>query len=58
VYREAFNLNATETALISRLVPKQQFLLKRPDGARVLNLFVDPTNYRVFANSQLPTNKE
>lgn len=52
VYREAFNLNNTEAALISRLAPKQQFLLKRPDGSKVLNLFVDPDNYRVFANSQ------
>jgi hypothetical protein len=51
IYREAFNLNNNEVALISRLVPKQQFLLKRPDGAKVLNLFVDPENYRVFSNS-------
>lgn len=51
VYRDAFNLNSTEVALIARLVPKQQFLLKRPDGAKVLNLFVDPDSYRVFSNS-------
>jgi type IV secretion system protein VirB4 len=51
VYRQAFGLNETETELISRLIPKQQFLLKRPGGAKVLNLFVDPDSYRVFSNS-------
>jgi hypothetical protein len=51
VYRDAFNLNTTEAALIGRLIPKQQFLLKRPDGAKVLNLFVDPDSFRVYSNS-------
>lgn len=50
VYREAFNLNSTEAALIARLVPKQQFLLKQPHGAKVLNLFVDPESFKIFAN--------
>ena len=40
-YRETFNLNAVEADHVMRLQPKQQFLLKRPDGAKVLNLFVD-----------------
>ena len=38
---------------ISRLVPKQQFLLKRPDLAKVLNLYVDPEALRIFSNSTL-----
>ncbi len=53
VYRETFHLNETEARLISRLIPKQQFLLKRPDLAKVLNLNVDPEALRVFGNAQL-----
>jgi len=52
VYRETFHLNETEANLISRLVPKQQFLLKRPDLAKVLNLNVDPEALRIFGNAQ------
>jgi type IV secretion system protein VirB4 len=51
VYRDAFNLNAAETEHIAHLIPKRQFLLKRPDSAKVLNLFVDPESYRVFSNN-------
>ncbi len=50
VYRETFHLNETEAALIARLIPKQQFLLKRPDVAKVLNLNVDPDARRIFGN--------
>ena len=50
VYREVFHLNETEAHSIARLVPKQQFLLKRPDLAKVLNLHVDPEALRIFAN--------
>ena len=49
VYRETFHLNETEAGLIARLVPKQQFLLKRPDLAKVLNLNVDPEALRIFS---------
>ena len=49
-YRDAFHLNSTEADWIARLIPKQQFLLQRPDGSNVLNLYVDPESYRVFAN--------
>lgn len=49
-YREAFGLNSTEAGLIARLVPKREFLLKQPTGAKVLNLYTDPGSYRVFAN--------
>jgi type IV secretion system protein VirB4 len=50
VYRQIFHLNATEVELVSRLIPKQEFLLKRPDSAKVLNLYVDPETNRVFSN--------
>ncbi len=40
--REVFHLNHTEAALIQRLRPRQQALLKRPDLARVINLHVEP----------------
>lgn len=51
-YRQAFGLNATEAAQIARLIPKQQLLIKRPEGAKVLSLFTDPESFRVFANQQ------
>jgi type IV secretory pathway VirB4 component len=50
IYREMFHLNATEADLIARLIPKQQFLLKRPDFAKVLNLHVDEETKHVFSN--------
>ena len=40
-YREVFHLNQTQAEMISRLIPKRQILLKRPDMAKVLNLNVD-----------------
>jgi len=57
VYRETFHLNGTEADLIARLVPKQQFLLKRPDLAKVLNLHVDPEALRIFGNPHIPQGK-
>jgi len=50
-YRERFHLNETEAELIARLIPKQQFLIKRPDLAKVVNLHVDPTGYWLYTNS-------
>jgi hypothetical protein len=50
-YREAFHLNETEAALITRLVPKQQFLLKRPDMAKVLNLHVPAEDHWLFTSN-------
>jgi type IV secretion system protein TrbE len=50
-YRERFHLNETEAELIARLIPKQQFLIKRPDLAKVVNLHVDPTEYWLYTNS-------
>jgi type IV secretory pathway VirB4 component len=50
-YRERFHLNETEAELVARLIPKQQFLIKRPDLAKVVNLHVDPTSYWLYTNS-------
>jgi type IV secretion/conjugal transfer VirB4 family ATPase len=37
-YRQAFHLSETEAEMIASLIPKRQFLLKRPNFAKVLNL--------------------
>ena len=50
-YRETFHLNEAEAARIAQLIPKQQFLLKRPDIAKLLNLHVDPIGYWLYTNS-------
>lgn len=50
-YRRVFKLNITESQTIARLIPKQKFLLKRPDHAKVLNLNVDPKGYWIYTNS-------
>ena len=50
-YRRVFKLNITESETIARLIPKQQFLLKRPEYAKVLNLNVDPKGYWLYTNS-------
>jgi type IV secretion/conjugal transfer VirB4 family ATPase len=39
-YREAFHLSETEAEKIAGLIPKRQFLLKRPDLTKILNLDV------------------
>ncbi len=49
-YQEVFHLNETQTSWITRLVPKQQLLLKRPDLAKILNLYVDPKSYWLYTN--------
>ena len=51
--RELFHLNATEAALITHLLPRQQALLKRPDLAKVINLHVDPQSYWIYTNTPL-----
>lgn len=50
-YRRTFKLNVTESQAISRLIPKQQILLKRADFAKILNLNVDPKGYWIYTNS-------
>ncbi len=51
LYRETFHLNETELALFKGLIPKRQFLLKRPDYAKVLNLQVDRKSYWIYTNN-------
>ncbi len=55
-YSEIFHLNETEAALISRLIPKQQILVKRPELAKVVNLHVDPKDYWLYTSS--PSDRE
>ena len=45
LYRRQFHLNENEVDLISTLIPKQQFLIKTPELAKVANLTVDRTSY-------------
>src|ERR1700730_16612675 len=49
VYQTLFHLNETEVERIATLVPRQQVLLKRPDGAKVLTVSVDPESARLFS---------
>jgi type IV secretion system protein TrbE len=49
VYQELFHLNETEAARIATLLPRQQFLLKQPHVAKVLNLHVDPKSAALFS---------
>lgn len=50
-YRELFHLNETEAAMIPRLVPKQEFLIKRPDRSKVLTLRVGPRDYWLYTSN-------
>jgi type IV secretion/conjugal transfer VirB4 family ATPase len=50
LYRRQFHLNDTEVHLISTLIPKQQFLLKTPDLAKIANLHVDRRSYWLYTN--------
>lgn len=50
-YAELFQLNEMELALLATLVPRQQFLLKRPHVSKVLTLNVDPTSYWIYTNT-------
>ncbi|MGI9072750.1 MAG: VirB4 family type IV secretion system protein [Bryobacteraceae bacterium] len=50
-YQRAFHLNETEAATVARLIPKQQMLLNRPDGSRVLSLNVDRKGYWLYTNN-------
>jgi type IV secretion system protein VirB4 len=47
-YQALFALNDTEVERIATLVPRQQVLVKRPEGAKVLNLNVDPESALLF----------
>ena len=57
LYRRQFHLNETEVDLISGLVPKQQFLIKTPELAKVANLRVDPRSYWLYTNDSYDNKK-
>jgi len=50
-YRTTFHLNETEAALIARLIPKKQVLIKRPDYSKVVDLNVDPVSYWLYTSN-------
>jgi type IV secretion/conjugal transfer VirB4 family ATPase len=50
-YAELFQLNETELALVARLMPRRQVLVKRPGIAKVLNLTTDPRSYWLYTNT-------
>ena len=57
LYRRQFHLNETEVELISTLIPKQQFLIKTPEIAKVANLTVDPKSYWLYTNDPYDNRK-
>ncbi len=57
LYRRQFHLNDTEVELISGLIPKQQFLIKTPELAKVANLHVDPKSYWLYTNDPYDNKK-
>lgn len=50
-YAELFQLNETELDLLAELIPRRQFLLKRPSLSKVLALNVDPRSYWLYTNT-------
>jgi len=57
LYRKQFHLNDTEVALIAALRPKQQFLIKTPELAKVANLNVDRRSYWLYTNDPYDNRK-
>jgi type IV secretion system protein VirB4 len=55
--RDLFHLNDVEIARIMDLQPRRQFLLKRPDAAKVLELTVDPRAYWIYTNTPLDNDR-
>jgi type IV secretion/conjugal transfer VirB4 family ATPase len=55
--RELFHLNEVEVARIMELQPRRQFLLKRPDASKVLELTVDPRAYWIYTNTPLDNDR-
>ena len=50
LYGRQFHLNENEVELIANLIPKQQFLIKTPELAKVANLNVDRKSYWLYTN--------
>src|SRR6202790_5604835 len=57
LYRRQFHLNESEVELIASLVPKQQFLIKTPELAKVANLPVAPKSYWLYTNDPYDNKK-
>jgi type IV secretion/conjugal transfer VirB4 family ATPase len=57
LYRRQFHLNETEVDLIANLIPKQQFLIKTPELAKVTNLTVDAKSYWLYTNDPYDNKK-
>jgi len=57
LYRRQFHLNDTEVTLIAALLPKQQFLIKTPELAKVANLHVDRRSYWLYTNDPYDNRK-
>lgn len=51
--RTLFHLNETEARAITELIPRRQFLLKRPDVSKILELRVDAESLPLYANAPL-----
>ena len=57
LYRRQFHLNENEVGLIAGLIPKQQFLIKTPELAKIANLNVDPKSYWLYTNDPYDNKK-
>jgi type IV secretory pathway VirB4 component len=57
LYRKQFHLNETEVEQIAGLIPKQQFLIKTPELAKVANLCVDRKSYWLYTNDPYDNRK-
>ncbi len=57
LYQRQFHLNDTEVERIAGLIPKQQFLIKTPELAKVVNLRVDPKSYWLYSNDPYDNQK-
>jgi type IV secretion/conjugal transfer VirB4 family ATPase len=57
LYQRQFHLNDTEVDRITGLIPKQQFLIKTPELAKVVNLTVDPKSYWLYTNDPYDNQK-
>jgi type IV secretion system protein TrbE len=57
LYQKQFHLNDTEIERIAGLIPKQQFLIKTPELAKVANLSVDSKSYWLYTNDPYDNRK-
>jgi len=57
LYQRQFHLNDNEIELIAGLLPKQQFLIKTPELAKVANLCVDRKSYWLYTNDPYDNRK-